>query len=41
VNYDYISTLFTTPVGVKLLTVTAVLQVIGAWAIKQIVSIKV
>ncbi len=41
VNYDYISTLFTTPVGVKLLTVTAVLQVVGAFAIKQIVAIKV
>ena len=41
VNYDYISTLFNTPAGVKLLTGTAVLQVIGAWSIKQIVSIKV
>ena len=41
VNYSYVSVLFTTPVGVKLLTVTAVLQVVGAWAIKQIVAIKV
>jgi tight adherence protein B len=41
VNYDYISVLFTNPVGAKLLTVTAVLQVVGAWSIKQIVAIKV
>jgi tight adherence protein B len=41
VNYDYVSVLFTTPVGVKMLTITAVLQVVGAWAIKQIVAIKV
>jgi tight adherence protein B len=40
-NHDYISVLFITPIGVKLLTVTAVLQVVGAWSIKQIVSIKV
>ena len=41
VNYDYISVLFTNPIGVKLLTITAVLQVVGAWSIKQIVAIKV
>ena len=41
VNYSYVSVLFTNPMGVKLLTITAVLQVVGAWAIKQIVAIKV
>jgi tight adherence protein B len=41
VNNDYVSILFNTPMGVKLLTGTAVLQVVGAWSIKQIVSIKV
>jgi tight adherence protein B len=41
VNHDYINVLFTTPMGVKLLTGTAVLQVVGAWSIKQIVAIKV
>ena len=41
VNYDYASVLFTTPIGVKLLTITAVLQVVGAWSIKKIISIKV
>ena len=41
VNYDYVSTLFNTPIGVKMLTATAVLQVVGAWSIKQIISIKV
>src|SRR5206468_9537186 len=41
VNYDYISVLFTTPLGVKMLTITAGLQVVGAWAIKKIVAIKV
>jgi tight adherence protein B len=41
VNYDYVSVLFTTPIGVKMLTITAVLQLVGAWAIKQIISIKV
>jgi tight adherence protein B len=41
VNYDYVSVLFTTPIGVKLLTITAVLQVVGAWSIKKIISIKV
>jgi tight adherence protein B len=41
VNYDYVSVLFNHPMGVKMLTITAVLQVVGAWAIKQIISIKV
>jgi tight adherence protein B len=41
VNYDYVSVLFSNPIGVKLLTATSVLQVVGAWSIKQIVSIKV
>jgi tight adherence protein B len=41
VNYDYISVLFSTPLGVKMLTVTAALQVVGAWSIKKIVAIKV
>ncbi len=41
VNHDYVSILFTSPIGVKLLTATAVLQVVGAWSIKQIVAIKV
>lgn len=41
VNRDYINVLFQTPIGVKLLTFTAILQVLGAWSIKKIVSIKV
>lgn len=41
VNRDYMNVLFQTPIGVKLLTVTAILQVVGAWSIKKIVSIKV
>jgi tight adherence protein B len=41
VNYEYIKVLFSTPVGVKMMTLTAVFQVIGAWMIKKIVSIKV
>jgi tight adherence protein B len=40
-NYDYVSVLFNTPMGVKMLSFTAVLQVIGAWSIKQIIAIKV
>lgn len=40
-NYNYISVLFTTEQGTKMLAVTAVLQVIGALAIKKIVAIKV
>jgi tight adherence protein B len=41
INYEYVSDLFKTPVGVKLLTATAVGQLIGAWVIKKIVAIKV
>ncbi len=41
VNYNYISVLFSTPIGVKMLTITAVLQLVGAWSIKKIVAIKV
>lgn len=40
-NPDYIGLLFTTPIGKKMLVVTAVLQLIGAVAIKKIVNIKV
>ena len=40
-NYEYISVLFTTPIGVKMLAITAVGQVLGAWVIKKIVAIKV
>ena len=41
INYDYVSDLFKTPTGVKLLTGTAVGQLLGAWVIKKIVAIKV
>jgi tight adherence protein B len=41
VNYEYISALFTNPLGVKMLSITAFGQVIGAWVIKKIVAIKV
>jgi tight adherence protein B len=40
-NYGYISPLFTTSVGTKMLVVTAVLQLVGAWMINKIVAIKV
>jgi tight adherence protein B len=40
-NYGYVSTLFTDPLGNKMLVVTAVLQLLGAWMIRQIVQIKV
>jgi tight adherence protein B len=40
-NYNYISVLFTTPVGNKMLLITAALQLVGAWMIKKIVAIKV
>jgi tight adherence protein B len=40
-NYNYVATLFTTPLGNKMLMITAALQVIGAWMIKKIISIKV
>jgi tight adherence protein B len=41
VNFDYVNVLFSTPVGVKMLSITAALQVVGAWMIKKIVAIKV
>ena len=41
INYDYVSDLFKTPTGVKLLSATAVGQLLGAWVIKKIVAIKV
>jgi tight adherence protein B len=41
INYEYVSDLFKTPTGVKLLSATAVGQLIGAWVIKKIVAIKV
>jgi tight adherence protein B len=40
-NYEYVSLLFNTPVGVKMLTITAGAQLIGAWVIKKIIAIKV
>jgi tight adherence protein B len=40
-NYGYISPLFTTSVGTKMLVVTGVLQLLGAWMINKIVAIKV
>ena len=40
-NPDYIEPLFRTPLGTKMLALTAFLQVLGAVAIKKIVSIKV
>lgn len=40
-NYDYIRLLFSSPTGVKILSITAGLQVVGAWVIKKIVAIKV
>ncbi len=40
-NYDYVSVLFSNPIGVKMLAGTAVSQLIGAWVIKKIVAIKV
>jgi tight adherence protein B len=40
-NYSYISVLFTTPIGNKMLLITAGLQLVGAWMIKKIVAIKV
>lgn len=40
-NYPYVSTLFTTSVGNKMLVITAVLQLVGAWMIRKIVEIKV
>lgn len=40
-NYEYISPLFTTSVGTKMLAITAALQLLGAWMINKIVAIKV
>jgi tight adherence protein B len=40
-NFEYASILFKDPTGVKLLSFTAVSQLIGAWVIKKIVAIKV
>ena len=40
-NYDYISPLFTTSVGTKMLMATGVMQLLGIWMISKIVAIKV
>jgi tight adherence protein B len=40
-NYEYISMMFTDPIGLKVLWITAAGQVVGAWVIKKIVAIKV
>ena len=40
-NYEYVSVFFSTPFGAKLLSITAGLQIVGAWVIKKIVAIKV
>jgi tight adherence protein B len=40
-NYNYVSPLYTTPAGTKMLAITAALQVVGALSIKKIVAIKV
>jgi tight adherence protein B len=40
-NYEYVSELFYTPTGVKMLSITSVAQLLGAWVIKKIVAIKV
>jgi tight adherence protein B len=40
-NYEYVSALFYTPTGVKMLSITTVAQLVGAWVIKKIVAIKV
>ena len=41
VNYDYVSDLFKTPTGVKMLTSRPSASCSGAWVIKKIVAIKV
>jgi tight adherence protein B len=41
INFDYVSELFNTSTGVKLLTGTAIGQLLGAYVIKKIVAIKV
>ena len=40
-NYNYVAVLFTTPLGNKMLAITAALQLLGAWMIRKIVEIKV
>lgn len=40
-NYPYISPLFTTSVGTKMLALTVAFQLLGAWMINKIVAIKV
>ena len=40
-NYGYVAPLFNTPMGNKMLMITAALQLLGAWMIKKIVQIKV
>jgi tight adherence protein B len=40
-NFAYVSVLFTTPTGTKMLALTAIFQVVGALAIKKIIAIKV
>src|SRR4051812_3766837 len=40
-NYGYVSVLFTTSIGTKMLVITAGLQLLGALMIKKIVAIKV
>jgi tight adherence protein B len=40
-NREYLMTLFTDPIGTKMLTVAAVMQVLGALVIRKIVNIKV
>ena len=41
VNYEYIKVLFTTPIGVKMLTFTAISRWSAPGSIKKIISIKV
>ena len=40
-NYGYVSVLFNTPTGTKMLAITAGLQILGALVIKKIIAIKV
>ena len=40
-NYDYVSPLFTTSVGTKMLALTVGFQLLGAWMINKIVAIRV
>jgi tight adherence protein B len=40
-NYGYVSVLFNTPTGTKMLAITAGLQILGALMIKKIIAIKV